>query len=397
MHKTPKMLKRPVRIIQQLFRIIRFCRRTTPLWSTNYPRVFLQAVRLCREKGFSPKEAFRLGLFNPTFSPDEISKYISRKKMTKVQETINPVSWTPLIRDKSIFYRYCMALDIPVPKLYAIFCKRTTGWAYNGSVLANRDDWKKFLNAEIPSEFVIKPSVGSFGRGLNIFSRTADGFIDAFRSPYRATDIFEAMSSNPQYDSFVIQERLESHPELVRLSGTEFLQTVRITTFVDRNNLFHILHASFKPIVGRNVIDNFEHGQTGNVLAEVCLHDGTLKSAVTIAPNGLGIKSVPAHPKTGIPFQQFQLPFWTEARALVKETAFKFLPVRTVGWDIAMTPEGPFVLEGNNCWEPPNTHRCMDIILDVLSCDSHSLIPKAGKTQNLCPCLFCQLEVPQRI
>jgi len=384
-HKTPKMLKRPVRIIQQLFRIIRFCRRTTPLWSTNYPRVFLQAVRLCREKGFSPKEAFWLGLFNPTFSPDEISKYISRKKMTKVQETINPRSWTPLIRDKSIFYRYCMALDIPVPKLYAIFCKRSTGWSYNGSVLANRDDWKRFFDAQLPSEFVVKPAEGAFGRGVNIFSRTNNGFVDPFGKPYRAIDIYNTMSSYPKYDNFVIQERLKNHPELVRLTDTHYLQTVRIITFVQGNNHCRILYAYLKLITGENVIDNFEHGLTGNIQAEASLDDGLLKPAVMVAPNGLGIKTVPVHPKTGISFDRFQLPLWAQACRLVKEVALKFLPVRTIGWDVAITPNDVLILEANNWWDPPNQHRCMDIIIDALSCGSRSLKPQAGKNQNLCP------------
>lgn len=372
MHMTPKMLKRPVRMVQQLFRIVRFCGRTTSFYSPDYARVFLNATRLCREGGFSPKEAFRLGLFNPGLSPNELSKYTSRKKMTRVQEAINPVSWTPLVRDKSIFYRYCMALGVPTPKLYAIFCKRTAGWSYNGSVLANRDDWKRFFDVEIPSEFVIKPALGSFGRGINIFSRDDGGFIDAFGRPYKTEDIYETMLSNPKYDSFVIQERLESHPELVNLSDTQFLQTVRITTFVDKSNLCRILHAFFKPIVGQNVTDNFEHGQTGNMQAEVSLDDGVLKSAVMMAPNGLGTKTVTTHPKTGLLFSQVQLPFWIEARRLVAETALKFLPIWTIGWDIALTPKGPFILEGNNWWGPLNVHRCMDTILDMLSCDSQT-------------------------
>lgn len=370
MHKTPKVLKRPVRMVQQLFRIVRFCRSLTPFCSANYHHIFLRAIRLCRKRGFSPKEAFRLGLFNPKLSPDELSKYVSRKKMTELQEAINPPSWVPLVRDKSIFYRYCMTLSIPIPKLYAIFCRRAPGWSYNRSPLTNRDDWKSFFEFQIPPEFVIKPAISSFGRALNIFTRTNEGFIDARGRSYKADDIYETMSSNSKYDTFVIQERLQSHPQLVELSGTHFLQTVRITTLVDSNSLCHILHAFFKPIVGQNIIDNFKHGKTGNMQAEVSLDDGFLNPAVMIEPNGSGIKTVPAHPKTGVLFSQFQLPLWPEACRLVKETAPNFLPIRTIGWDIVLTPNGPLILEGNNWWEPLNMHRCMDSIVDVLARNS---------------------------
>jgi len=366
-HKTPKVFKLPVRVVQQLFRIVRFCGRATPFWSTGYLRVFLRAIRLCWDEGFLPKEAFRLGLFDPELVPSKLAKYISRKKMTKLQESINPISWTPLVRDKGIFYRYCMVLGIPIPKLYAIFCKSTAGWSHKGSILTSQDDWKRFLGMEIPPEFVIKPTLGSFGRGLNIYSRIDGEFIDTFGKSYTAEDIYETISSTPQYDSFVIQERLESHPALVQLSGTKFLQTVRITTFVDANSLCHILHAFFKPIMRHNVTDNFKHGQSGNMQDEVSLDDGVLKSAVMLEPNGSGIKTVSAHPKTGVSFEGFQLPLWVEACGLAKETALKFLPMRTIGWDVALTPNGPIILEGNNWWEPLNIHQCMDTIVNILS------------------------------
>jgi len=122
-----KTFKRPVKKFLRLFRIANFCHKLTPVWSINYLRCFLRAVRLCSKERFSPDEAFRLGLFRPNISPDESSKYISRKKLTKVQEAVNPVSWAFLLKDKGIFYRYCMALGVPIPKLYAIFFRKTAG------------------------------------------------------------------------------------------------------------------------------------------------------------------------------------------------------------------------------------------------------------------------------
>jgi hypothetical protein len=77
-----------------------------------------------------------------------------------------------------------------------------------------------------------------------------------------------------------------------------------------------------------------------------------------------------AHPKTGVPFNKFRLPFWSEVCSLVKETAIKLLPVRTIGWDVAITPNGPVILEANIWWSAPNEHRRMHIILEMLSGNS---------------------------
>jgi hypothetical protein len=61
-----------------------------------------------------------------------------------------------------------------------------------------------------------------------------------------------------------------------------------------------------------------------------------------------------AHPKTGIPFATVRLPHWPAARLLVCRAALVFAPIRTVGWDVALTTEGPVLVEGNVWWDPPN-------------------------------------------
>jgi hypothetical protein len=370
MHKTPEIFKHPIKTLRQLFQIAQFCHKIIPLYSVKYWPVFLHAVRLCHEERFLPDEAFRLGLFNPNLSCSELSKYASRKKLTKAQESVNPVSWAPLLKDKGIFYRHCMALGVPIPKLYAIFFRKTAGWSYNNLVLATGNDWQRFFDVQLPSEFVIKPTRGAYGDGVNVFFRTSKGFTDAFKNLYTSQQLYDAIVSHPKYDSFVVQQRLKSHPELIRLSDTQFLQTVRFVTFVDSDNQCNILLAHLKPIIGENVIDNWQQGLTGNVEAIVSLDDGILKPANQITSNGSGIKTILIHPKTGVCFDGFQLPLWPQACKLVKETAPKFLPIRTIAWDVALTPDGPYIVEGNIWWDPCNQQMCMDMILDALSCHS---------------------------
>jgi hypothetical protein len=60
------------------------------------------------------------------------------------------------------------------------------------------------------------------------------------------------------------------------------------------------------------------------------------------------------HPKTGAPFADFQLPHWQEARKLAEHAAVLFLPLRTIGWDLALTDDGPLLLQGNAEWDPVN-------------------------------------------
>jgi hypothetical protein len=362
-------IRRTTRTLKELFETAKYCRKLAPLWSLRYPAILLRASRLCRRQRFLPDEAFRLGLYNHNLAHAELSKFISRKNLTKIQKSVNPISWTPLLKDKGIFYRYCTALDLPIPKLYAIFFQTNDGWAYNGSPLRTPDEWKRFFMQQLPPQFVIKPCWSSCGHGVNFFNRIDTGFIDEFARSYEPEQLCQLLRSHREYDSFVIQQWLKNHPELLRLTGIEFLQTIRIITFVDRKNQCHIQHAHLKLITGQNVVDNFEHGLSGNIEPLVSLADGRLKSAVTLASDGSGVHTIPSHPKTKIAFDRFHLPLWDHACSLVKTAAPRFLPVRSIAWDVALTPNGPYIVEGNIWWSPPNQHRCLDTILDGLSCD----------------------------
>ena len=44
----------------------------------------------------------------------------------------------------------------------------------------------------------------------------------------------------------------------------------------------------------------------------------------------------------------FQVPCWEEIKALVKEAALVTPQLRYMVWDVALTPDGPVIIEGNS-------------------------------------------------
>ena len=367
--RTFKILKHGVEMSQ-------CCNRVAPFYSPKYPRVLARGIRLFL-RGYRGEEALTLGLLDVGIPDSELCKFVSKSEMTKIEEALNPQAWREVTENKAIFYKFCNSLGIPVPELYAIWFKRHAGYSRDGVILKNRADWENFFRLWLPEEFVIKPAIGAYGWGVKVFRRSGqERFIDvAADKTCKANDILDIMLSFSQHDSFVIQERLKSHPEIVRLSGSENLQTLRIWTYLDGNGQCRIIHAFFKPIVGKNVVDNHEHGLKGNLLAEVALDTGTLKPAVKMIPNVSGLATLFIHPDTGQPLEGFAIPLWDEACRLAEQTALKFMPLRLIGWDIAVTSDGLRIIEGNCYGDPPSFDRNMDIMLapvreDLLSTDS---------------------------
>jgi len=87
-----------------------------------------RALMLYRQKRFLAEEAFAVGLLRLDCDPELLRGAVSRRYQAQVQRKVNPVSWSPLLADKGIFYRFCAAHGIPIPDLYAIYFRRTPGY-----------------------------------------------------------------------------------------------------------------------------------------------------------------------------------------------------------------------------------------------------------------------------
>ena len=101
--------------------------------------------------------------------------------------------------------------------------------------------------------------------------------------------------------------------------------------------------------------------------AGVSLEDGVLGPAATTAAEGLGQALLETHPDTGLAVAGLRLPYWEEACALVCAVAPRFIPLRALGWDVALTPTGPVLVETNWGWDPPNWVPGMPALLDALA------------------------------
>jgi hypothetical protein len=300
-----------------------------------------KSYSLYRKHGFLPDEARTLGLFN--YGGIIQDCFISKNHLVKLQKTLNHPSFQQLTEDKALFYIRCAHIGIPIPRLLGIFFKKASGLSWGNGPLVGEGQWAGFFEKTCPDEFVVKPSNGVYGEGILFINKSNPGF--------SGSELFRSLDRHPQCDSFVIQEHLYNHPDIMALNPKKGLQTIRVTTFVKDAQTVEIVLAFFKPIAGENRIDNHRHGSTGNLLCPISITDGVLGDLTIVGDSG--ITRLDRHPDTGAVLKGQAMPHWPEISQSARSAALAFLPMRSIGWDIAVTPGGIFVIEGNSRWDPP--------------------------------------------
>ena len=53
------------------------------------------------------------------------------------------------------------------------------------------------------------------------------------------------------------------------------------------------------------------------------------------------------HPVTQSEFHNFQIPYWDDLKKISIKAQKIFHHIKSIGWDIAITPEGPVIIESN--------------------------------------------------
>jgi Sugar-transfer associated ATP-grasp len=137
----------------------------------------------------------------------------------------------------------------------------------------------------------------------------------------------------------LLQPFIESHPDIARVSN-EALAALRIVTGMNEMGEAEFVATHIGLPYG--VCETSVAAIVGSVDPE----NGRIRNAVL--PDGAPISS---HPDTGNPIAGIMLPYWRESLDLVCSAhAGAFSCFAFLGWDVALTIDGPLLLEANSGW-----------------------------------------------
>ena len=342
-------------IARQAVGLVRSSRAAARAYGSSPLRAAITARRLRRRQGYEYAEALRTGLLDPAMPGDVRARFVSRHAGLEAAAPLNHGNVVPMLSgDKSVFYRYCTAYGIPTPRLLAIIDRRGSSWGASGRIFRDRLGFEEFVAAETPGEFIVKPSVSGMGEGIRLLVKDGSDLVHHTGDRTTASGLWDELMADPEFDEWIVQERMRNHPDLVALAGDESLHGARITTIVDREGRPELLFGFLKLALAGGVSDNFLGGRTGNGIAQIFMEDGRLGPLLVPDPArpGIGFRRLTHSPLTGAPVEGITLPHWEQVRRLVLDAAPRFLPTRGLGWDIALAPSGPVALEANTRWIP---------------------------------------------
>lgn len=239
-----------------------------------------------------------------------------------------------LADNKLLFEGLLVKNNIPTPKIF--FHNSKNRFTYKSDVfnIETKNDFFSFLEKVFYEEKITylfcKPIDGDMGENIFVIDKNT----------YRkiADNLINLLFSN----AFIFQELILQHEVLKKINYSS-INTLRICTYKNEKNELEILSGFIR--VGRKgaIVDNAHAGgisipfnkESGKMCAE----------GLQLIDNGGGVFY--KHPDTGIIFDNFQIPHYIQVKKIVTEASslFKF---PFLGWDVAITPNGPVIVEVNH-------------------------------------------------
>lgn len=294
--------------------------------------------------GFDRVEMNRIRMINEYITPyGSFIKKVNHLNFFLPFETKDMCQYTgrAIVGDKFYFYLFLSRLGIPTPKVYC-YIKNGNPLYFDDSLGIDRSlpmdkQLQLFMSKEMDA--FAKPSDGECGHGV-FFLKISDSKIRKNGKEISSDELEKILLSA----NYIIQERVEQHPEIGKLCPST-LNTIRIHTVRAENGEIII----FGPLlrIGR-VANNVDNWAQGGVLVGIDPSGKLMKTGFFKPQYG---STVNQHPDTGVVFEGTVIPYFEDVKTMILKLHSILYRCHSIGWDVAITKDGPIIIEGNSLWE----------------------------------------------
>jgi hypothetical protein len=278
-------------------------------------------------------------LTRPDIAEQYFSKFLYRKGVSNFNDyvmthklrdkcwTLNDPRYNSILDDKYLFELFFGKHGLPVTNTYA---HNVNSLFFVGGDFVQINTPKEFLkflkeissNSKHTDNIFIKKEAGT-GGGKHIYRVNGSSIQRNYEELSR---IFEIVLSS----SFIFQEEVIQHEALSRINP-HCVNTMRIETFTNKENVSRIMSGMLRLGFSDAYLDNVSKG---GAYVGIDFTNGRARTYLE-------------HPGSKIKFEGYELPYFKETKELVIAASQLIPQVKVIGWDVAITPQGPLLLEGN--------------------------------------------------
>jgi len=260
-----------------------------------------------------------------------LTRFETKNGLFKALNQLFPVDQqrSPL-GDKLLFSAFGEANQIPVvPILFTA----------EGGMLQARGKWASGALGDL----FVKPREGKGAKGTGFYRKVSadqylseDGTFLSFAE--LSSEIAELSADRP----LLVQPRLRNHPDLQDLAKNSLL-IIRVITCLSDQRQPVITHGMLR------VLCKLEKTWPLNIelAAPIDLATGAM-GAMTADKGKMALRWFDTHPVTGARVTGRTVPCWEEIKAVALRAHAACHDRFVIGWDIACTPDGPVIVEGNS-------------------------------------------------
>ena len=318
-------------------------------WFWHYPSPIKQRLFITRDfihmhriKGITREEYYNYEFENR--STQFKYSFLGINEQTYYLNVLNPIKYYSLARNKYLTHK--LLEDAGVRKAI-LYCYYQPAGVFNDAdrIASNHDGVKRILKRQDVTQCVIKATESSHGENVLVVNKLVYHDNDVEMHLYNGECL---LLSTLLTDSPLIFESVIKQSNQLSSFNESSINTIRFMTTLYPDGHAKIIAAFLK--IGRagRCVDNA--GDGGNVDTSIDLASGMIQYAIKF-DGWRHISDIDRHPDSGCQLNGITINDWERIKQEVIRFQQAFPYCKAVGWDIAITDNGPVVIEVNDFWD----------------------------------------------
>ena len=305
-------------------------------------RIIADYKRLFKTKGLTTRE---YADFEFEKRSDEFRKsFLGINEQRFYLDYLNPKKYYSLARNKYIAHKMLEGIGVRKSLLYCYYMPEAR-YPDNNECADELSGVLRILKMKNVHSCVIKTTESSHGDNVwvikDIEYRENDALLTRF-------DGEQFMISSVLGRDALIFEKIVKQTNQFASFNVSSVNTIRFMTVLYPDGTARVIGTFMKMGRAGKCVDNA--GAGGNVDVCVDVETGEIKYAIQF-DGWRKIKEIEKHPDSGNQLNGVVIENWQAIKEEVKKFQQSFPYCKAAGWDIAITDEGPVVIEVNDFWD----------------------------------------------